>query len=520
MRCKALPLKHAALILAVVLAGISSLFAQQKPECTVRVTLLQVNDVYQFAPVDQGARGGLARVLTLKKAVEKESPHTLFLLSGDTISPSVESITYKGAQMIDAWNILGLDYSTFGNHEFDFGPEVLRQRMKESKFKWIVANVIDKKTGKPFGDAPAYVVREFEGVKIAIFGLTLEETKVTSRPGPEVEFLNPCDTARKMVSEIHARGIKTVVALTHLSMSEDKQVARCSGVDVIIGGHEHTLLESASGGAPIFKMTADARELGQIDLNISKDTGAVESIDWKVIPVTDKTPADPAFASLDRKYGALIKELARVVGSTSVELDARSATGRNQETNVGDFIADAFRAATASDVGLMNGGSIRADEIIAAGPLTRRDVLSILPFKNRVVKIEVTGATLRQALEHGVARSAEDAEPGRFPQVSGVRFTFDARRPAGSRIVELTINGKPLDPKKTYTLATSDYVAMDGGDGYEMLKSARVLIPREQAQFDSDVLQAAIAARKTIAPKIDGRIKRLDQNQKPTSDCK
>ena len=520
MRSNAQPRRNVALLLTIVLAAAVSLSAQQKTDCTVRVTLLQVNDVYQFAPVDQGTRGGLARVLTLKKEIEKESPNTLFLLSGDTISPSVESITHKGAQMIDAWNTLGLDYSTFGNHEFDFGPEVLRQRIRESKFKWIVANVIDKKTGRPFGDAPAYVVREFDGVKVAIFGLTLEETKTTSRPGPDVEFLNPCDTARKMVAEIHERGIKTVVALTHLSMSEDKQVARCSGVDVIIGGHEHTLLESSAGGAPIFKMTADARELGRIDLNISKSTGAVESIDWKIIPVTDKTPADQEFASLDRKYGALIKELSQVVGRTRVDLDARSAVGRTQETNIGNFIADAFRASTASDVGLMNGGSIRADELIHAGPLSRRDVLSILPFKNKVVKVELSGATLRQALEHGVARSAEDAEPGRFPQVSGVRFTFDGRRPPGSRIVELTVNGKPLDEQKKYTLAASDYVAIDGGDGYEMLKSARVLIPRERAQFDSDVLQAAIRVKKIIGPKVDGRIKRLDQNQKTTSDCK
>jgi 5'-nucleotidase len=511
--------RRAALILIIALVAIVSLSAQQKPDCTVRVTLLQVNDVYQFAPVDQGTRGGLARVLTLKKAIEKESPNTLFLLSGDTISPSVESITYKGAQMIDAWNTADLDYSTFGNHEFDFGPDVLRQRMKESKFKWIVANVIDKKTGKPFGDAPAYVVREFDGVKVAIFGLTLEETKITSRPGPDVEFLNPCETARKMVSEIHDRGIKTVVALTHLSMSEDKEVARCSGVDVIIGGHEHTLLESTSGGAPIFKMTADARELGQIDLNISKNSGAVESIDWKVIPVTNKTPEDKQFAGLNRKYGALLKELSVVVGRTSVDLDARSAVGRTQETNVGDFIADAFRTTTGADVGLMNGGSIRADEIIHAGPLTRRDVLSILPFKNKVVKVELSGALLRQVLQHGVARSAEDAEPGRFPQVSGIRFTFDGRRPPGSRIVDVSVNGKPLDAKKNYTLATSDYVAIDGGDGYAMLKEARVLIPRGRAQFDSDVLQAAIAVKKTIAPKTDGRIKRLDQNQKPKSDC-
>ena len=519
MRVDRRTLPKLALLFLCLLAAIASLSAQQKADCTVKVTLLQVNDVYQFAPVDLGTRGGLARVLTLKKEIEKQSPNTLFLLSGDTISPSVESITYKGAQMIDAWNLAQLDYSTFGNHEFDFGPDVLRQRMKESKFKWIGANVIDKKTGKPFGDAPAFVMREFDGVKVGIFGLTLEETKITSRPGPDVEFLNPCETARKMVAEIHASGAKTVIALTHLSMSEDKEVARCADVDVIIGGHEHTLLESSSGGAPIFKMTADARELGQIDLNISKSTGAVESIDWKVIPVTDKIKDDPQFASLNRKYGALLKELAVVIGRSSVDLDARSAVGRKQETNVGNFIADAFRLATQADVGLMNGGSIRADEIIRAGTLTKRDVLSILPFKNRVVKVELSGAVLRQVLEHGVARSAEDAEPGRFPQVSGVKFTFDATRPAGSRLMSVTINGKPLDDNKNYTLATSDYLAIDGGDGYAVLQATRVLIPKEQARFDSDVVAAAITARKTIAPKVEGRIIRLDKEQKTQTDC-
>ncbi|MFN2493298.1 MAG: bifunctional UDP-sugar hydrolase/5'-nucleotidase [Pyrinomonadaceae bacterium] len=505
--------------LLLVSIAVFPALAQQNADCTVRVTLLQVNDVYQFSPVDQGTRGGLARVLTLKQEVEKQSPNTLFLLAGDTISPSVESITYKGAQMIDAWNTAGLDYATFGNHEFDFGPDVLLARMKESRFKWIAANVIDKRTGKPFGDAAAFVIREFDGVKVGIFGLVLEETKTTSRPGPDVVFLNPCETARKMVEDIHAAGAKTVIALTHLSMSEDKEVARCADVDVIIGGHEHSLLESASGGAPIFKMTADAREMGQIDLNISKSSGLVQSIDWKVTPVTRDTKEDARFAAVYRKYGTLLKELSQRVGRTTVELDARSAVGRSRETNLGDFIADAFRAATGSDVGLMNGGSIRADEVIRPGFITRREVLSILPFKNKVVKVELSGATLRQALEHGVARSAEDAEPGRFPQVSGVRFAFDARRPPGSRIVKLTVNGRPLDPAGMYTLATSDYVAIDGGDGYAMLKDARLLITRQQAKFDSDVLQSAIALRKRIAPKTDGRIERLDQDQKQKTEC-
>src|SRR3989441_8408495 len=308
-----------AAILAICVAtfpitAIDRATAQTARECPVRVTLLQVNDVYQFTPVEGGARGGLARVLTLRKQIMSESPHTLFLLAGDTISPSVESNTYQGKQMIDAWNTSGLDYATFGNHEFDFGPDVLRERIRESHFKWLAANVVDKKTGKLFADTPEFVIREFEGVKIGIFGIVLQETLQTSRPGPNVDILDPCTTAAKVIPKIHAAGAQVIVALTHQTIGDDKQFARCSGVDVIIGGHEHTLLESMSGHAPIFKMDSDARELGRIDLNISKSTGKLESIDWQIIPVTDKVKDDPAFASLDRKYGALLKSLEVPVG--------------------------------------------------------------------------------------------------------------------------------------------------------------------------------------------------------------
>src|SRR5215204_1424797 len=414
--------RRTALALALFLTTIFSIAAQEKNNCNVKVTLLQVNDVYQFAPVDQGTRGGLGRILTLKKSIQQQNPNTLLLMSGDTISPSVESITYKGAQMIEAWNAIGLDYATFGNHEFDFGPDVLKQRIGESKFGWIAANVIDKRTGQPFGDVPPFVIREFGGVKVGIFGLVLPETKSTSRPGDNVEFRNPCETAKEVVSALHAQGVKVVIALTHLSMREDKEVARCADVNVIIGGHEHTLLESQAGRAPIFKMTADARELGRIDLNISPATGELQSIDWEVIKVDSTTVEAPEFAAVYRKYAGLLAELAKPIGRTNVALDARSAENRTKETNVGNFVTDAFRKATASDIGFMNGGSVRADGIIGPGRLAMRDLLSILPFKNKLVKIEVTGATLRAALEHGVSRSAEDSEPGRFPQVSGVQF--------------------------------------------------------------------------------------------------
>jgi 5'-nucleotidase len=500
--------RRMALALVLFITALFTISAQEKTQCNVKVTLLQVNDVYQFAPVDQGKSGGLGRVLTLKKLIQQENPNTLFLMAGDTISPSVESITYKGAQMIEAWNAVGLDYATFGNHEFDFGPEVLVQRIKESKFGWIAANVIDKRTGQPFGDAKRFVVREFGGVKVGLFGLVLPETKITSRPGENVEFRNPCDTAKNVVSELHGQGVKVVVALTHLSMREDKEVARCAGVNLIIGGHEHTLLESHAGAAPIFKMTADARELGRIDLNISP-TGELDSIDWKVIPVDSATKEAPEFAAVYRKYANLLAELAKPIGRTRVALDARSKENRTRETNVGNFIADAFRKATAADVGLVNGGSVRADTIIGPGRLTQRDLLSILPFKNKLVKIEVTGATLRAALEHGVSRSAEDSEPGGFPQVSGVQFSFDATRKSGARLVDVKVNGLPLDGAKKYTLTTTSFIALDGGDGYSMFKGSPVIIPLERAPIDVDVVRKAFGTR-AIAPRIEGRIKRVD----------
>lgn len=512
-------LRRTALALALLLAAICSIAAQEKTQCNVKVTLLQVNDVYQFSPVDQGTTGGLARVLTLTKSIKQENPNTLFLMAGDTISPSVESITFKGAQMIDAWNTAGLDYATFGNHEFDFGPDVLRERMRESKFGWIAANVIDLKTGKTFGDVPPYVIREFGGVKVGLFGLVLPETKSTSRPGADVEFRNPCETAKQMVSELHAKGAKVVVALTHLSMREDKEVARCADVDLIIGGHEHTLLESHAGRAPIFKMSADARELGQIDLNISHTTGELESIDWKVIPIDSKIKEAPEFAAVYRKYANLLADLAKPVGRSTVALDARSAENRTRETNVGNLVADSFRRTLAADVGLMNGGSIRADTLIPAGRIIARDVLSILPFKNKLVKIEVTGAVLKAALEHGVSRIAPGAEPGGFPQVSGIQFSFDASKSPGSRVVDVKVNGQPLSETRKYTLATSTFIALDGGDGYTMFKGAPVILPPDRAPIDSDALKRAFVRGRAIAPKVEGRIKRLDTVRKAASDC-
>ncbi|MDX6270471.1 MAG: 5-nucleotidase / UDP-sugar diphosphatase [Acidobacteriota bacterium] len=510
---------HALALVFTLVVAAASTFAQTgattpQPAVgeTVRVTLLQVNDVYQISPVDRGKRGGLARIATLRKQIVAESPHTLYLLAGDTLGPSVASNIFKGRQMIAAWNVTGLDYAALGNHEFDFGDAVLRERMRESKFTWLGSNVFDRKTGKLFGNMPPFVVREFGGVKVGLFGLLTTDTKQSSSPGADVEFRDPCRTAREMTKRLRSRGARTIVAVTHLTIETDKRLARCApDIDVIIGGHEHTVLQSLSGRTPIFKMGSDARNLGRIDLNIYRRGGELESVDWEIIPVTDATPDEPQAAAVIGEFEKkLAAELDLPVGRTTVELDARQETNRSRETNLGSFIADAYRKYAGADVALLNGGSIRSNTTYGPGALTKRDVLSILPFENPIVKIEVTGATLRAALEHGVSRVREEREAGLFPQVSGLRFTYDGRLASGARVTSVTVGNAPLDNAKTYTLAVNTYV-LGGGDGYTMFKDARLLLKPEEAQVEPAMLMNTITAAGEIAPAVDGRIQRSDK---------
>lgn len=482
---------------------------------TTQVTILHVNDVYQFAPVDGGKRGGLARVLTIKKETLAKNPNTIFTMGGDTVSPSVETRTYKGAQMIDAWNALGLDYAVLGNHEFDLKTADLLARIKESKFTWLGANVVEVKTGNIFAHTPRYVIREIGGIEIGFVGLVLPETKETSAMDTTLTVRDYCKVAKPIVAEMRRkRKVSAVIALTHLSMTQDKELARCAKFDLILGGHEHSLLQAAANGTPIFKVTSDAREVGRVTLNFNSRTKKLESLDWAVIPVTDEIKDAPEFAAVVDKYRGLLEQLAVRVGATSVELDALSHSNRQKETNLGDFIADSYRQAAGADIGFVNGGSIRADLTYQPGVLTKRDVLSILPFNNPIVKVAVTGATLLRILEHGVARSGpgEDTEPGRFPQVSGLRFEWDASKPAGSRVVNVAVGGKPLDTASLYTIATSNFLVANAGDGYTMFKEGKVRNDPATAPKDSEVFEQAIrnAPNATISPVVDGRNRRIN----------
>jgi 5'-nucleotidase len=518
--------RRPSLVLGLLLvAGCLPRVQNEGPAETVRINLLHLNDVYQFTPLEQGRVGGLARVATLRKQILAEGGHTLTLFAGDTLAPSVESLIevegkpLQGQQMIDAWNALGVDYATPGNHDFDFGDAVLRERIRASRFPWLAANIFDNHTGRPFEGLHPYMLMQLGGVKVGIFGVLLPETEVSSSVSQDTNIRDICSTARPVISRLRAEGATVLVALTHLELAQDQALARCAPVDVIIGGHDHHRIEDRSTGIPIFKVAADAVELGRVTLDVDGRTGAVKKLSWEVLPVTNAVPEDPTFLAAMKRYEPLVAELSQPVGRTPVPLDARKPAVRSQETNLGSLVADALRQAAGTDVALVNGGAIRGDTLFPAGQLTRRELLSIFPYQDTLVRLEVTGATLLAALENGVSKSAEDPEPGRFPQVSGMRFAFDPSRPKGQRVICATVAGKPMSPTATYSLATLTFLT-GGKDGYEMFRGPPTTPALPAGRIPRDVLEDALRTGKPAPmPQGDGRIQRLTGSSARSDAC-
>jgi 2',3'-cyclic-nucleotide 2'-phosphodiesterase (5'-nucleotidase family) len=494
-----------AVVIAAALAACAALGGRALDADLLHVTLLQINDHYVLEPVDGGRRGGMARLATLVRDLKRENPNTIFALAGDTLSPSVESALMRGTQMVAALNAIGLDFATFGNHEFDFGPEVLLERMKESKFRWLSANVVDRRSGQAFGGASTEVLVMLGGARVGLFGLTTAQAAQTSRPGPDLTFGQPVMAAKDVAARLRAQGASIVVAVTHVAMAEDKAIAAAADVDVILGGHEHEPLVAEEGKTLITKAGSDARYLVQVDVWLTREGRLVER-SWRFREVSRRIEPDPAVEALVRDYARrLDRELDAVVGKSRVPLEARSATLRTEETNLGDFVADALRERLGTDVALVNGGAIRTNRTVPPGPLTRRDVLSLLPFTDMVVKLEMRGADLRAALEHGLAQT--DRVGGGFLQISGARIVWDPRLAPGRRIIDVSAAGKPLADDAAYTVAVPGYLVR-GGDGYTVFGHAKTIVDAESGPQVSQVVIDAIAARAEIAPALDGRIGR------------
>ncbi|HXD75666.1 MAG TPA: 5'-nucleotidase C-terminal domain-containing protein [Vicinamibacterales bacterium] len=495
-------LKH--LVLAFALSA--SVFAQQEelgsPRRLAQFTILQINDVYTTVPIN-GA-GGLARVATLKQRLSANGHPVVMMLAGDFLSPSVASSVFKGEQMVATLNAAGLDYATFGNHEFDFGIDVLRQRMKESTFTWVISNVVDAKTGGSIGKAVPYVVKDLGGVKVGIIGLCITSSSITPAHKGEFTFIDPVAAAVKYLPAVRREGAQIIVALTHLTFAEDRSLAqKLPQIDVIVGGHEHYPITAAEGRALISKAGSDAKFAARID--VSKRPGPAATVErfFELIPVTDAIADDAKTRAVADSYEARLgKELDTVVGTTTSDLDATNER-LVHETALGNLIADALREDVKADVGISNAGGARGSRVYPAGPLTRRTLLSIHPFGNIACKIEISGRVLRDALVHGVSNLPIAA--GRFPQTSGITMKVDPKQTGDARVSDVMVNGAPLDLNRNYTVALPDFV-MNGGDGYDMFAGKKVLVDAQSGDLVVTALEKYIAARGTVSPKIENRI--------------
>jgi 5'-nucleotidase/UDP-sugar diphosphatase len=482
------------LVLLAVVAVPAATLAQ-----TGKVTLLQVNDVYEISPAR--GKGGLAELATLLKEERAQHANTITVIPGDFLSPSIMSALTKGAQMIELFNALQVDYVTFGNHEFDFGPDVAKQRIAESKFVWLGTNVLGA-DGKVFGGAVATATKQVGDVK--------PETHHLSSPGPDVKFVATIEAARAAVAQLKQDGAHVIIALTHLDLPDDRALAKAvPGIDVIVGGHEHEPISWYERTTLIHKAGTDAQYLGAIDLDI-RTTESAGRKTTTVVPqwrmwANYNTKPDPDVALIVKKYtDKLDQELGVVIGKTTTELDSRTDSVRTVETRSGNLYSDAIMAGLGAEAAITNGGGMRANRVIAAGAdLTRKDILQDLPFGNLSLLIELKGEDLKAALESGL--SMVETKAGRFPQVAGLTVEYDPKAPPGSRVTKVTVAGQPLDPARIYKIATTDYMA-GGGDGYAALAKGKVLTDPRAATLMATMVMEYIQAKGTVSPQLDGRI--------------
>jgi 5'-nucleotidase len=325
----------------------------------------------------------------------------------------------------------------------------------------------------------------------------------TSRPGPAIGFNPPLTAGKDAAARLRTQGAQVVVGVTHQEIAEDKALASAADVDVILGGHEHDPTVAEDGKTLITKGGSDARYLVQVDLWLTRDGKLVER-SWRFREVSGRVAPDPAVEELVRAYGVrLDRELDTVIGRTDVPLEARTSRLRTQETNVGDLVADLLRERLGADAAFVNGGAIRTNRIMPPGPLTKRDVHSLLPFTDVVLKLELSGRDLQAAVEHGLAQT--DREGGGFLQVSGVRFVWDARLAAGQRIVSIAVGGNPLAAEAVYSVAVPSYLVR-GGDGYTAFSRGKVVVNESSGPQVAQIVMDAVVARGAIAPATDGRI--------------
>ena len=452
------------------------------------VRFLLVNDVYVADTMADGS-GGLARVATVRHRLADQGP-ILFVLAGDVLSPSLLSKYYSGRQMVEAFNAAKLDYATFGNHEFELPLDTLETRVAESGFKWISTNC-SRADGTPFPKVARWDTLRVSGHKVGLFGLTLMGAyrKV-------YRCTDPDSAAHLAIDTLVKQGAALVVGITHQTIEADRNLlAHEPRLDLILGGHEHEWHDSVVSGRHVVKADANSRTAQFVTLWGGKG-------EWReavgLVKMDDRLPDDTAVAAVVDRWGDSLRARLgpeRAVGRTSVPIDARDEIGRQQESVLGDLVTDAMRAGTGAAVAVLNAGTLRLDDVIRPGSLSNYQLESIFLFadETRVLTVPLSGARLREILEHGVAEGS--LGKGGFLQVSGLSFSFNPAGPSGQRLVGdvRRTGGAAISPRDTVQVAIPVYPACEGGDGYQVPEAAAACASRASAPRAADLLMKYVA---------------------------
>ncbi|MGC8203544.1 bifunctional metallophosphatase/5'-nucleotidase [Aliiroseovarius sp. PTFE2010] len=498
------------------------------------LTILHTNDFHaRFEPIskyDSGCSsednaegkcfGGSARLITALEEAKARTNNYILVDGGDQFQGTLFYSYYKGKLAAEMMNKMGYTAMTVGNHEFDDGPEVLAGFVDAVNFPILMSNA--DISGEPLlsGKIAKSTVIEQGGEKIGLIGLTPQDTDELASPGPNVIFTDPSDAVQGEVDKLTADGVNKIIVLSHSGYGVDQKVAaETTGVDVIVGGHTNTYLsntaDSAEGPYPtmvddtaIVSAYAYGKFLGELNVTFD-DAGKVIEAKGEPIIMDGNVAEDQATKDRIAKAAEPLEEIRnKVVAQTAEPIDGERGSCRAGECTMGNLVADAMLDRVKDQgvqIAIANGGGLRAS--IDAGEVTMGEVLTVLPFQNTLATFQVDGATVKEALENGVSQVEEGA--GRFPQVAGIKFTFDPAAPVGDRVSDVMVaegdSFVPLDPAKTYTLVSNNYVR-NGGDGYAMFKDAENVY--DFGPDLADVTAEFLAEQGPYKPFTDGRITR------------
>ncbi len=484
------------------LAATAPVAQAQQPAPTF--TLLLVNDIYKMS--DDKGRGGFARAAGIAKAERARGVPLLFCHAGDCYSPSLMSGFDQGAHIVAMQNKMGLDVFVPGNHEFDFGKENYLKLVAAQTYPTFAANLRDAKGEKLPGHEDSRIF-ELGGIKVGVIGTAYDPTPQISHPG-DLKFSSTMEALRREAKVLKGQGADILVAVVHADRALDYEIVRSRVVDIVLTGHDHDLAIAYDGKVVMVESNEEGNYVTAIDIAVTvKGEGPARQVSWTpTFRVNDSRSAtpDPEVAAIVKGYESeLSKELDVDVAKLAAPLDSRTGVIRTQETAIGNLIADAIRDATGAQLAISNAGGIRANKQYPAGAmLTRRDVLSELPFGNSTSMVEITGKDVKDALENGLSPAPQGS--GKFPVVSGLSFEADIKQPPGSRIVSITVAGKPIDPAATYTVATNNFM-LEGGDGYTALGRGKTLIGVTDGKLMANEVMVYLRRLGTVDAKVEGR---------------